>query len=251
MNILLIEDEAPAARQITRMIGQLRPEATIHGPIDSIRSGVEWFNTNPAPDLILCDIQLADGLSFAIFNQVEVKSPVIFTTAYDQFAIQAFKLNSVDYLLKPVEPAELKIALDKHEQLQLVQIPSQMLTELLTKKGKVYKSRFIVQKADSLKSIDTGEIAYFRSRYKETFLYTMNGKSFGIDYTLNDLEQILEPETFFRLNRQYICSIKSVEDVQIYSNSRLRVKLKKSKDEDILISRNNVRVFKEWMGGRN
>ncbi|TVR41155.1 MAG: DNA-binding response regulator [Bacteroidia bacterium] len=251
MNILIIEDEAPAARQLNRLIQQLRPEAIIHEPLDSIRSVVDWLKKNPAPDLILCDIQLSDGLSFTIFDQTEVKSPVIFTTAYDQFAIRAFKLNSIDYLLKPVEPEDLKKALDKYERQQQIQFTPQVLKKLFKSTRKIYKSRFIVQKAESLKSIDTREIAFFRSRHKMTFLYTFQGHTYTIDYTLNELEQILDPGTFFRLNRQYICSIDAAEDVQFFSNSRLKVKLVQSNDEDILVSRNNVQSFKEWMDGKD
>lgn len=249
MNILIIEDERPAYSQLKRLTEKLKPEAVFYGPLESISSGVKWLTTHPAPDLILCDIELSDGTSFEIFNQVSISSPIIFTTAYDQFAIRAFKLNSIDYLLKPVEPGELQNALVKLENQKQVKINSETIQSLLQKQENNYKSRFMVKLGDSIKSIQTEEIAWIVSEDKTTLLHTTQNKEYIVDYSLNDLEDLLNPKKFFRLNRRYITSIDSINNVLIYSSSRLKITLADCGDDDILISRKRVPLFKEWMDG--
>lgn len=247
MNILIIEDERPAYSQLKRLTEKLKPEAVFHGPLESISGAVKWLTSHPAPDLILCDIELSDGTSFEIFNQVSISSPIIFTTAYDQFAIRAFKLNSIDYLLKPVEPEELQKALMKLENRQQVTINSETIQQLLQKREANYKTRFMVKLGDSIKSIPAEEIAWIVSEDKTTLLHTTQSKEYIVEYSLNDLEDLLNPKKFFRLNRRYITSIDSIKIVLIYSNSRLKITLTDCSDDDILVSRNRVPLFKEWL----
>ncbi|SMO67965.1 LytR/AlgR family response regulator transcription factor [Gracilimonas mengyeensis] len=247
MNILIIEDEAPAAKHIKRLIGKIKPEAMVLGPIESIGKAVEWFQSNSKPDLVLCDIQLADGLSFKIFDQVSVEAPLIFITAYDQFAIRAFKLNSIDYLLKPVDPEELKHAMQQVEKRQASSISAETIQALLQSTQKKYKSRFMVKLGEVIKSIKTEEVLYIYSQDKATYLHTVAKKNYIVDYALSDLEEVLNPRKFFRLNRQYIASIEAIQDVLIYSNSRLKITLAQCDDDSILVSRNRVDDFKRWM----
>lgn len=247
MNILIIEDEAPVAKHIKRLIKNIEPEASVLGPVESVNKAVQWFQSHLEPDLILCDIQLADGLSFEIFEQVNVQAPLIFITAYDQFAIRAFKLNSIDYLLKPLDPKELEQAMKKLEEQQHETLSPELIKRLLQDSKQNYKSRFMVKLGDMIKSIKTDEILHFFSEDKSTFLQTKNDKNYIIDYSLNDLEEVLNPQQFFRINRKYIASIDSIGKVLIYSNSRLKITLTKCSDDSILISRNKVEAFKQWM----
>lgn len=250
MQILIIEDERPAAAQLKRISAKLKPDAVFHGPLESISASVKWLISHPAPDLILCDIQLSDGLSFEIFEQVTISSPIIFTTAYDQFAIRAFKLNSIDYLLKPVDPGELQKALQKFEHRKQSAVDPEILRSLLQKPSENYKFRFMIKLGDTIKSIQTDEIVWIVSENKATLLHTKQNKNHIIDYTLNDLERLLDPQKFFRLNRRYLASIDAIKQVLIYSNSRLKIDLYDCNDEEILISRNRVQLFKEWLDGR-
>jgi len=247
MNILIIEDEIPVAKHIKRLINAIKPDDSVLGPIESIGKAVDWFQSHPEPDLVLCDIQLADGLSFEIFEHVSVQAPLIFITAYDQFAIRAFKLNSIDYLLKPVDPEELKHAMQQVEKRQTSSISAETIQSLLQSSQRKYKSRFMVKLGDMIKSIKTEEVLYIFSKDKATYLHTIDGKNYIVDYALSDLEEVLEPQTFFRLNRQYIASIDAIEDVLIYSNSRLRITLTECEDDSILVSRGRVDDFKRWM----
>ncbi|MFD2034306.1 LytR/AlgR family response regulator transcription factor [Belliella marina] len=250
MNILIIEDEKPAAKRLMQLIGQELPEAKLTGNIDSIESAIDWITSNPDPDLIFCDIQLADGLSFSIFENVEVNSPIIFTTAFDQYAIKAFKLNSIDYLLKPIDPAELKHAIGKFQQLN--DRPSfdiNKIREIFQTESKTYKSRFLVKIGEKIQSIQASEASYFYSEERITFLKTFEGKKFILDYTLDQLENMLEPKQFFRLNRKYISSFPSISEIHTYSNSRLKIILKDCSDNDILVSREKVTAFKAWLDG--
>lgn len=251
MKILLIEDEKPAASRLQKLISELLPEAQILSPLDSIQTVVDWFMQHQAPDLIFCDIQLADGLSFEIFEKVKVSSPIIFTTAYDQYAIKAFKLNSIDYLLKPIDPKELETSIQKFKRLQIKpMVDIQQLQELLQPKPKEYKSRFMVKIGEKILAIQASEASFFVSEERVTFLQTMAGKRFILDYTLDQLEALLDPKQFFRLNRKYIAAIESIAEIHTYSNSRLKIKLKDCPDNDILVSREKVMAMKEWLDGK-
>jgi DNA-binding LytR/AlgR family response regulator len=249
MRVLIIEDERPAAARMKQLIAKYLPEANIYGHLDSISSAVKWLQNEPKPDLIFCDIELADGQSFEIFERVEIKSPIIFTTAYDQFAIKAFKLNSIDYLLKPIDPEELEKAILKFKNMQFhPQIDLSHIQQLLKPQEVHYKSRFMVKIGEKIQSIPTDEVAYFFSAERTTFMQTKEaGKRYILDYTLDQIEEMLDPISFFRLNRKYIASFESVEQVLSYSNSRLKIKLKSCDDNDILISREKVAKFKEWL----
>lgn len=249
MNILIIEDEGPAARRLTQLLNEKMPGSRIHGNLDTIASAVEWLQTHPGPDLIFLDIQLADGISFDIFEQVKVTSPIIFCTAYDQYAIRAFKLNSIDYLLKPIDPAELDQALEKFRSGRKEPVISlEQIRSLMQPAPRSFKNRFLVKLGERIQTVDVGDVAFFFSEDKVTFLQTRPGKKYIIDYTLDEIEDMVSPEQFFRLNRKYISSIASIKDVFTYSNSRLKVLLENCTDNDILISREKMGAFKGWLG---
>lgn len=247
--ILIIEDENPAAKRLIKLINEILPDCEIFGNLDTITSAVAWLEKNPQPDLIFLDIQLADGISFEIFEHVKVTSPIIFCTAFDQYAIKAFKLNSIDYLLKPIEPEELKHALDKFRSGRKVpDITLDQIKTLLNPVQKVYRNRFLVKTGERIQTIAVGEVYYFYSEDKITFLMTSSGKKFIVDYTLDEVEKMLDPETFFRLNRKYISAVDAIKAVYTYSNSRLKIQLDQCVDNDILISREKVQPFKTWLG---
>ncbi len=251
MNVLIIEDEPQAAERLGTLLGELDLSLHILDKIDSVRKAVQWFNANRAPDLIFIDIQLADGLSFEIFDRVEILAPVIFTTAYDEYALRAFKVNSIDYILKPVDKDELQAALKKYQQLALGRVtPSGMLESIgnailmLTRK---YKERFVIKVGEHLKSLEVSEILFLFSFDKATFAQTRDGRKHVLDFTLDQLEGLLNPDNFFRINRKYLVSPGSIQDMISYTNSRLKVILKTSEDKDVIIARERVQEFKDWL----
>lgn len=248
MKILIIEDEKPAANRLIRLLQEYFPEDQLIGNLDTISSAIRWLSENPSPDLLFCDIQLADGLSFEIFKKVKVKAPVIFTTAYDQYAIQAFQVNAIDYLLKPIDPKDLERAIEKFKSRKIQpNLDLELIKSLLQLQEKSFKSRFLVRFGEKIQSIPVEEIAFFFSEERVTFLQTEAGKKFVLDSTLEQIENQVDPEVFFRINRKYLCRIESVEEVFSYSNSRLKVKLHHCPDKDILISREKVAEFKAWL----
>ena len=248
MRILIIEDEMPAANRMIRLLQQLFPAGEFLERLDTVSRAVRWFGENPPPDLIFCDIQLADGISFEIFEKVKVTAPVIFTTAFDQYAIKAFQVNAIDYLLKPIDPVELAKAVDKFKSQQLKPaLDIDALRGLLQLEKKVFKSRFLVRFGEKIQSIAVEEVAFFFSEERVTFLQTKEGKKYVLDATLEQVESQIDPEVFFRINRKYLCRVDAVDEVLTYSNSRLKVKLKNCPDHDILISREKVGEFKEWL----
>ena len=248
MRILIIEDEMPAANRMIRLLQQLFPAGEFLERLDTVSRAVRWFGENSPPDLIFCDIQLADGISFEIFEKVKVTAPVIFTTAFDQYAIKAFQVNAIDYLLKPIDPAELEKAVDKFKSRQLKPaLDIDVLRGLLQLEKKAFKSRFLVRFGEKIQSIAMEEVAFFFSEERVTFLQTKEGKKYVLDATLEQVESQIDPEVFFRINRKYLCRVDAVDEVLTYSNSRLKVKLKNCPDHDILISREKVGEFKEWL----
>lgn len=255
MKILIIEDENLAARKLKKLVTEIEPTADIVGMTDSIESSVEWLETNPTPDLILMDIELADGQSFEIFNRTEVNSTIIFTTAYDEYALKAFKVNSIDYLLKPVRSEELEKALDKFKALKKggtadnrVNI-DMLLKELRQSQGKQeYRNRFLVKQGQKFITVETHDIAYFFTEDRVNFIKTRAGQRFIVDYTLDELEQTLDTRQFFRANRQFIVHAKAVESVHPYFNSKLKLHLKPAIEDEVLISREKASEFKQWMG---
>ncbi len=250
MKVLIIEDEPQAAQRIEKLIQKIIPLASILAKLDTVKNSVAWLKSNQTPDLILMDIQLADGISFSIFDQCEVKSPVIFTTAYDEYALKAFKVNSIDYILKPIDETELRAAVKKLQELTTSIQPDKMLEsighamQMLTKK---YKERFMIKVGEHLKSIETDEILFFFSLEKTTFAQTKDGRKHILDFTLDQLENLLSPENHFRINRKYIINAKSIQDMVSYTNSRLKLTLKTSDDNEIIVARERVQEFKDWL----
>jgi len=251
MKILLIEDEQPAAKRLAKLLEELCPEGEITEVIDSVESAVKWLRIFPAPDLIFMDIQLADGLSFDIFSQVEVLSPVIFTTAFDQYTLRAFKVNSVDYLLKPIDPEELKSALEKHSKYSYRQEIydrsgiEKMLLDVLRPRD--YKERFLVKNGQLLNYVPVNEVAYFFSEDGVAFLQCHHGKKHIIEYTLDQLEGMLNPRDFFRINRQVILRPEAIQKIVTWFNSRLKLEIQPANDVNLVVSRERVADFKDWL----
>lgn len=255
MKTIIIEDEKPAARLLQRKLEKLnvRVEVMLH----SVQEAIEWFSKNEHPDLIFLDIQLSDGLSFELFEKVEINSAVIFTTAYDEYALRAFKLNSIDYLLKPIDEDELAISISKFKshflKLNEAIFASQMDFEKIKQMFQSSfdhnsKKRFTVKIGQHLKVISIDEIECFFSENKGTYIHTFDNRNYLIDATLEILEQELEAKDFFRISRKFIISIKSIKEILVYSNSRLRVILPTYKDEEVIVSREKVANFKNWIG---
>jgi two-component system, LytTR family, response regulator LytT len=253
MKILIVEDEELAVKKLQKTLAAVDATANVVGVTDSIKSSVEWLQDNPQPDLILMDIELADGQSFEIFNLTDVKSPVIFTTSYDEYALKAFKVNSVDYLLKPIQKEELQTALEKFQKLKGngssdINIDS-LVKELQQKlQPKEYRKRFLVKHAQKLVSVEIEEIAYFYSDGRLNFFKTNDNKKFVVDYTMDELEDMLDPEKYFRISRSFYVSINSVDKIDDYFGNRLILGLKPAVDKEALVSREKVTEFKKWMG---
>jgi two-component system response regulator LytT len=257
MKILIVEDEEMAVKKLTRTLAAVEPTAEVVGVAGSIRETVNWLNAHPAPELILMDIELADGQSFQIFEETEVKSTVVFTTSYDEYAIKAFKVNSIDYLLKPIQKEDLRAALDKYSQVKaLYQGPapepainvSSLIRELQQLQPKEYRQRFLVQYAQKLVSVETPHIAYFYSDERLNLFKTFDGKKMAVDYTLDELEAMLDPTRFFRISRSFLVAIDSVEQIQPYFGNRLALQLKPGIDKEVIVSREKLTPFKTWMG---
>lgn len=250
MNVLIIEDEPQAAKRLETLLSEIVPGARIVAKIDSVKKAVEFFSGGVVPDLALMDIQLSDGISFDIFNQCQVRCPIIFTTAYDEYALKAFKVNSVDYILKPVDKEEFTQAIAKFrasnpkaaDQGMLDNI--QEVVRMLTKK---YKTRFVIKVGEHLKTIEVSHALYFYSQEKTTFCCTDDGRKHILDYTLEELEEMLDPAVFFRINRKYLVSSNSFTDIIHYTNSRLKLMLKGSTDNDVVVAREKVQEFKTWL----
>jgi len=258
MKVLIVEDEELAVKKLKKTLASVDPDAEVVGVADSIMATVKWINENPLPDLILMDIELSDGQSFEIFNRVAIKCPVIFTTSYDEYALKAFKVNSVDYLLKPIQKEDLEAALQKmHELKDIYKKPESkqdMNIESLVKELqeklqlKEYRKRFLVRHAQKLVSVDTDEIAYFFSDGRLNFFKTNDNKKFVVDYTMDELEEMLDPQRYFRISRSFYISVNSVEQIHEYFGNRLLLHLKPAVDKESIVSREKVTDFKKWMG---
>ena len=251
MKTIIIEDEEYAARRLENMIRECDPSIVIVNRFASVRESVEWLRNHPQPDLIFLDIQLEDDLSFAIFEQVQVRSKIIFTTAFDEYAIKAFKLNSIDYLLKPINKEELCRAIDKFRTWNAESAPvidAAMLRNLIYSQP-LYRERFLVTVGDKLKSINVTDIAYFFSASGITFVVMQSKNQYAIDYSLDHLKEMLDPKAFFRVNRQYLVSLTSIEKVMVYPKSRLKLALNPAADTEIFVSVDKASEFKQWMDG--
>jgi len=252
MRVLIVEDEALLAQQLERNLRALQPDIEVLALLDSVQDAVSWLKSD-TPDLLFLDIQLSDGLSFSIFDYVKVNAPVIFTTAYDQYAIKAFEAHSIAYLLKPVERADLAEALKKFEELgQLFRSFSRPDYDALlsaVQKSKPYMRRFMVNKGRQFKPVQIDDVAYFRAEGKYVLVFTVKGERYFCDYTLAELEERLEPRLFFRINRRYLVHYQSIDELYAYSKSRLKVLLKPipPEDENIIISTEKARSFKLWI----
>ncbi len=250
MSVIIIEDEKPSARRLQRMLKILNIEAQTM--LHSVEESIQWFQDNTHPDLIFLDIQLSDGLSFEIFESIEIKSAVIFTTAYDEYALRAFKLNSIDYLLKPIDEDDLAIALKKYQerspQKQAVTLDFNDIKKLLINPiDREYKKRFSVKVGQHLKLINIDDIECFYSENKGTYLYTTEGRNYLLDTTLEHLEEELEPQTFFRINRKFFVNINAIKDMVSYTNSRLQIKLNAYHEQDVIVARERVKDFRTWL----
>ena len=255
MKVIIVEDEVPAAEKLERYLHKYDSTIAVTARFDSVANAVAWLKENQESiDLIFMDIQLIDGLSFQIFQQVQVRKPVIFTTAFNEFALDAFKVNSIDYLLKPITFTDLSSALKKLENLkQQFQWNNEKTTKVEDAfsaiKTKEYKNRFMVKLGEHIRSITTDQISVFYADGRDVYLVTNQNRKFIIDYTLEALEEILNPSTFFRLNRTFILNINAIKDVLVYSNSRLKITLQQDFDKEIIVSREKVGEFKEWFDG--
>jgi len=253
MNILIVEDEELAVKKLQKTLANVDPSANVIGITDSIKDTVEWLQDNNNADLILMDIELADGQSFEIFNQVEVKAPVIFTTSYDEFALKAFKVNSVDYLLKPIQTEDLQAALAKYKKMtaankgdiNLESLVKQLQQQLQPKE---FRKRFLVKHAQKLVSVDVDEISYFYSDGRLNFFKTADNKKYVVDYTMEELEDMLDPEKFFRISRSFYVAVEAIDKIDDYFGNRLILQLKPAVDKEALVSREKVSDFKKWMG---
>ncbi len=250
MTILIIEDEKPAARMLQRKIAKLGLQ--VNQMLHSVEEAILWFEANEHPDLIFLDIQLSDGLSFEIFEKVKIESAVIFTTAYDEFALKAFKLNSIDYLLKPIDEEDLEIAIAKYKQRLFpnttVQVDFNHIKKLLsTPFNQEYKKRFTVKMGHHLKVISIEEIECFFSENKGTYIHTIDNRDYLIETTLEVLEQELNPANFFRISRKFIVPLPAIKEILMYSNSRLKIILPTYKAEEVIVSREKVVDFKAWI----
>lgn len=253
MKLLIIEDEQLGTEKLIRLLTSIDPSIEITGNTRSIKSSVEWLLKNPHPDIILMDIELTDGQSFEIFNHVTIKSMVIFTTSYDEYALQAFKVNSVDYLLKPVKREELKNALEKYQHWKQQFSSSalsieKLINELKQQQTKTWRSRFLVKKGQELVSVETADIAYFYADGRLSFFITWTRQKYILDYTIEELEQMLDPQQFYRINRAFIVQVKAIAQIHNYFNGKLKLELNPVTEKEVLVSREKAAEFKEWMG---
>jgi DNA-binding LytR/AlgR family response regulator len=250
MNAIIIEDEKPAARRLGRLLSQLN--VNVSTMLHSVEESIEWFQNNEHPELIFLDIQLSDGLSFEIFDVIEVKSAIIFTTAFDEYALQAFKLNSIDYLLKPIDDEELEKAVKQYQNFkpekERISVDFEDIKKLLVNPlEREYKKRFTARVGQHLKIINADEVECFYSENKGTYAATLDSRNYLLDTTLESLEEELSPKIFFRVSRKFYVNINHINDIISYTNSRLQIKLNHYKEQEIIVSRERVKDFKLWL----
>ena len=251
MKILIIEDETPAAEKLERYLLKYEPKTEVKACLPSISESVNYLQEKQEElDLIFMDIQLSDGLSFEIFSQIQIKTPVIFTTAFDEYAIDAFKVNGLDYLLKPIRFTDLSNSLKKLDLLREQLLTKSNLQDLSQNfRKKSYKERFMVKIGAHISTIPIQEVLFFRADGRTVYLYTKEGKRYIIDYKLEDLIDMLDPGNFYRVNRSFIIQIQAIQDVLVYSNSRLKIIPPIKLDKEIIVSREKVADFKTWLKG--
>jgi DNA-binding LytR/AlgR family response regulator len=248
MKLLLIEDERLSADRLSHLLQECNTPIEVIIRIDSIKKAVSWLRSNKTPDLIFLDIQLGDGICFEIFDEVRVSSPIIFTTAYNEYAIRAFKVNSIDYLLKPIKLAELQAALAKYYSLKAnLTVSNPTIITPSEELAQQFKTRFLIRVGSRMISILIDEVSYFYSQESITFLLTQDHKKYIIDYSLDKIENLVSPVHFFRVNRKYLINYSSVSHITDYTNNRLQVNLKMFDTETIVVSRERVQSFKDWL----
>ena len=259
MKILIVEDEDLAVKKIRKTLNEVDEKAEVVGVADSISGTVDWLQNNPSPDLILMDIELSDGQSFEIFSRVPVKSAVVFTTSYDEYALKAFKVNSIDYLLKPIQKEDLESALNKYKQMKEMyadgngnrpELNMDFLVKELQQKlqPKEFRKRFLVKHGQKLVSIEIDEIAYFFSDGRLNFFKTDDNRKFVVDYTMDELEEMLDAQKYFRISRAFYVSVRSISQIHDYFGNRLLLHLKPAVEKEAIVSREKVSDFKKWMG---
>ena len=247
MKVVIIEDEAPAARRLVGLIQEIDPSMQVVSVIESVEEGIEYLSKNPAPDVIFSDIQLADGISFIIFEKILPLCPIVFITAFDQYAIKAFEVNSIDYLLKPISKEQLERSIGKLKRFNSTEAKPQMqnlIADLVPKKP---KQRFLISKGDSLIPVHAVDIAYIYTEDKAVMIKTLTGSSYFISYSLDELEQQLDEEVFFRLNRQVIANLAAINKISNYFNGKLKIDLKPAYSGEVIVSRSKAPLFKSWL----
>ncbi len=246
---LIIEDEEPAAQRLEKLLREVDPEVEILSVIDSVESAVRWLETNHQPDLLLLDIQLADGLSFDIFKKVSLDSYVIFATAYDEYAIRAFELNSIDYLLKPIDKEKLAASLQKYRRLSdsAPQFDINELMSAIENRKSSYKKRFLINIGSRIKSVETPSVAFFYSLEKSTFIGTRDGHNYPVEFSLERLEALLDPDAFFRINRRYIINYICIDKIHVLSQSRIKIETHPAAEDDLLVSTARAHRFRLWL----
>lgn len=257
MKVLIIEDEAPAFRRLQKVLEEIDGSIEIVEVLDSVSDSVKWLKNHQFPDLIFMDIQLSDGISFEIFDHIEVKSPVIFTTAFDEYTLRAFKVNSIDYLLKPIKKEALEKGIEKYRffqntfgnsSQQPVNEDLGALIKQITLSEKQYKTRFLIKTGDKLLSISSDEVSHFQMRQGVVHLHTSNGKRYITDHTMDEISSFSDPEKFFRANRQFIVAYGVIKTVHKYHKGKLLVELNQPLDDQIIVSMEKAPSFKKWLG---
>lgn len=247
MQVVIVEDEHLAAEKLADQLQRAVPGIEVLKILESVEESVNWFGSNPTPDLVFMDIQLEDGISFEIFEAIKLRAPVIFTTAYDEYAIRAFKVNSVDYLLKPIGEEDLKKALQKFRTIFDESDFTSRVTRVIEQVSKKYKTRFFMKIGTHFKSVKVADICCFFVEERNTFLKTTSGKTYDIDHSLDQLQTMVDPEQFFRINRNFLVNINCISEIVAYSTTRLKLKLEVDCTDDLIVSRDRVSEFKHWM----
>lgn len=247
MKVLIIEDEKPAAQKLIRLLGEINQDIEIVDVLKSVEQSTNWFLHNPKPDLLFMDIQLEDGVCFEIFESTPIHTPIIFTTAYDEYTLKAFKVNCIDYLLKPIDSDELKNAIDKFNT-HYKQTEYSKFESIINRLQPNAKERFLIKIGEHYKSVQTSSINCFYIKERFNFIHVDKGKNYPIDYSLDKIEQLIDSKLFFRINRNFIVNFSAIQDIISYSSNRLKIILKDwTEKEDIIVSRERVSDFKEWM----
>ncbi|MEO8148155.1 MAG: LytTR family DNA-binding domain-containing protein [Bacteroidia bacterium] len=253
MNVLIIEDEEPASSRLEKLLKEINPSVIITDVIVSVKSAIQWFKKHDAPHLVMMDIQLSDGMSFDIFKEVEINCPIIFITAFDQYAIQAFKVNSIDYLLKPVKKEELAAAIEKYKKQSSTNnsVDYSNLIEMIKQKSDNFQKRIIIRYRDQIKTIEIDDIAYFYVENKITYISTKSNIQYQVDHNLDEIEEFTDPKFFFRINRQFIVNINAIEKMVAYSKSRVKLTLTPHTPHETIVSNERSAPFKIWLLGKN